>query len=133
MPWAVALQADAVGHGWRGEADLSRTTAWRRDGSELPWHFMRMASYQQALRRVQPIVPILFDSLQSGLTMSREDHERKKIKRTGDPHYFAHTVRRETCEKLRAMGLLVTDPEEERSSNSQDLWMGVSRDLLIGC
>ena len=77
---------------------------------------MRMASYQQTLRRLQPIVPILFDSLQSGLTMSREDHERKKIKRTGDPHFFAHTVRRETCEKLRAKGLLVTDPEEERSA-----------------
>lgn len=77
---------------------------------------MRMATYQQALRRLQPIVPILFDSLQRGLEVSREDHERKKIKRTGDPHFLAHTVRRETCERLRSKGLLVTDPEEERSA-----------------
>lgn len=77
---------------------------------------MRMATYQQTLRRIQPIVPILFDALQDGLNEGLDEHERKQIRRSGDPHYFAHGVRRVVCERLRDKGLLVTDLEAEKSA-----------------
>jgi len=75
-----------------------------------------MSTYQQTLRRLQPIVPPIFDALQDGLTASVQDHAAKKIRRTVDPHYFSHTARRLTCEALRGQGLLVTDVQHERSA-----------------
>lgn len=75
-----------------------------------------MSTYQATLRRLQPIVPVLFDSFQAGLTESVAEHRRKSLKRGGDPHYFSHTARRRICESLREEGLLVTDVDEERSA-----------------
>lgn len=83
---------------------------------DLAWHIMYMSTYQQALRRLQPIVPPVFDALEAGLTASMEDHAVKKLRRKVDPHYFSHTARRITCERLRMDGLLVTDPDQERSA-----------------
>jgi hypothetical protein len=77
---------------------------------------MHMATYQQSLKRLQPIILILFDGLQAGLTASVDDHSRKRIRRRADPHYFSHTARRITCERLLKRGLLVTDPDQERSA-----------------
>lgn len=74
---------------------------------------MGMATYQQALHRLQPVIPFLFDSLQEALTRTAEDHDQKKLKRSTDPHYFAHGVRRLYSEQLKAKGLLVT--EHDRS------------------
>lgn len=76
---------------------------------------MRVTTYQQSLRALQPIVPPLFDALQEGLTASLDDHRLKRLRRKSDPHYFSHTARRITCERLRAEGLLVTDADHERS------------------
>jgi hypothetical protein len=97
-------------------ADVARHHGASLDGSDPRWHFMRVATYQQTLRRLQPIVPVVFDALQAGLAVSVEDHVRKKIRRKADPHYFSHVARRITCEELRSVGLLVTDPEHERSA-----------------
>jgi hypothetical protein len=77
---------------------------------------MAMATYQRALHRLQPVIPFLFDSLQEALTETAEDHERKKLKRRTDPHYFAHGVRRLYSERLKAKGLLVTDVDHDRST-----------------
>lgn len=77
---------------------------------------MRMASYQETLRRIQPIVPVVFESLQGGLDAARAMHSDRRLDRHVDQHYFAHSVRRVTCDRLRDAGLLVTDPEHERSA-----------------
>jgi hypothetical protein len=76
---------------------------------------MGMASYQRSLQRLQPVIPVLFDALQEALTRTASDHERAHLRRTADPHYFAHGVRRLYSERLKATGLLVTDVDHERS------------------
>jgi hypothetical protein len=76
---------------------------------------MHMTTYQVALRRLQPIVPILFQAFQAGLDASLEEHDRRRLQRRGDQHYFSHTARRVICERLRASQLLVTDAANERS------------------
>lgn len=75
-----------------------------------------MATYQVALRRLQPVVPIVFAAFQAGLNASTEEHDRRGLQRRGDQHYFSHTARRVICERLRAYQLLVTDPANERSA-----------------
>lgn len=76
---------------------------------------MDMTAYQQALRRLQPVIPILFDSLQGALTETAKDHAAKRLRRQGDPHFFAHAVRRLYSEALKENGLLLTDIGHERS------------------
>jgi len=77
---------------------------------------MGMGSYQRSLHRIQPVIPHLFDSLQEALTATAADHERQQLRRRTDPHYFAHGVRRLYSERLKAVGLLVTDVDHERSA-----------------
>lgn len=53
---------------------------------------------------------------QKGLDASTAQHEAQKLRRSGDPHYFSRAARRVSCEALRSKGLLVTDPDHERSA-----------------
>jgi hypothetical protein len=76
---------------------------------------MRMASYQETLKRVQPIVPLLFTGLERGLAASAQVHDRQQLNRSTDQHYFSHTVRRHAVEYLMGHGLLVTDDSGQRS------------------
>ena len=79
---------------------------------------MHVASYAETVARLQPTVPVVFDALQHGLNVTRADHEAKRLARSVDQHFFAHSVRRVACDQLRAAGLLVTNAGHERSALS---------------
>ncbi len=64
-----------------------------------------MGSYPEILRRIQPIMKPLFDALQSGIRLANETHGPGRFVRRHDAHYWAHTVRREACDKLKTAGL----------------------------
>ena len=78
---------------------------------------MHVATYQDSLRRLQPIVQPVFETLQHGLDVAAEQHSKNGWRRRVDESYFSHTVRREACEKLREYGLLRTAEDGERSIN----------------
>lgn len=76
---------------------------------------MRMASYRDTVKQLQPIVPLLFEGLEHGLAASSAQHERERLKRSTDASYYAYTVRRYAVEFLKAQGLLATDDTGEKS------------------
>ena len=79
------------------------------DKSELHWHLMRMATYAESVRVLQPIIGQLFDAIQTGLKSATEDHADRGLFRRDDQHFYVHSVRRIACDRLRADGLQVTN------------------------
>jgi hypothetical protein len=76
---------------------------------------MRMATYTQSLRTLQPIIKPIFSALRQGLTETTAEHARRKLARRVDPHFYLHGARRTACEELERVGLLATLDNGRRS------------------
>jgi hypothetical protein len=76
---------------------------------------MHMGSYSEAVARLQPAVPAIFDSLQYGVSSAAEDHARHRYDRSVDPHLFMHSARRAACERFKELGILATTEDGRRS------------------
>lgn len=66
---------------------------------------MHMATYAESVRRLQPVIPLLFDALEGGLGGANKHHADHELRRSDDPWHFAHTARRLAIEYLRSKGL----------------------------
>ena len=66
---------------------------------------MHMGTYPEILRRIQPAMKPLFSALGSGIELANRLHGTEGFDRSDDAHYWAHTVRRRTCEMLKTDGL----------------------------
>lgn len=84
------------------------------DRSEFCWHRMLMATYQETLRVIQPIIMPIFRALRTGLEGAASLHERDRLTRTRDPWFWAHAARRKAADELKASGLLVESERGER-------------------
>ncbi|PRX47642.1 hypothetical protein B0I33_105222 [Prauserella shujinwangii] len=71
-------------------------------------------SYSQVLRVLQPVVPVLFDSVTEGVALAAREHGERGYKRQHDPHYYAATARREVMERLNKAGLMVLHEDGDR-------------------
>lgn len=66
---------------------------------------MRMATYVEAVRQLQPVIPPIFKALEAGLTVANEHHTENELRRVDDPWHYAHMVRRIAVDQLREQGL----------------------------
>jgi hypothetical protein len=84
-----------------------------REG-ENSWHPMRMLSYVETLRVIQPIIPPIFAALRFGLSSAEQIHERGRFDRKRDSHFYAHAVRRSAADYLTRAGLLAEAEDDDR-------------------
>jgi hypothetical protein len=86
---------------------------------------MRVVSYQDAVRVLQPIIVPVFDALQEGLDRATEMHARSGIRRETDRLFYLYSARRFAYERLAALGLAQTADDGDRSV------LGLSGLLLV--
>jgi hypothetical protein len=66
---------------------------------------MRMATYAESVRQLQPVIPPIFSALKAGLAAANEHHTTNGLVRSDDPWHYAHTARRIAIDQLRDAGL----------------------------
>ncbi|MFC7660882.1 hypothetical protein ACFQ34_00645 [Pseudonocardia benzenivorans] len=64
-----------------------------------------MGTYQEVVRRLQPIIGPLHTSLQQGISYAETLHGPEGFDRKIDLHFWAHTARRRAADLLREAGL----------------------------
>lgn len=73
-----------------------------------------MGTYAEVVRALQPVIVPVFSALATGLETAQKEHAKRKFRRSDDPHYYLHTVRRIAVEDLTARGLQAMNEEADR-------------------
>jgi hypothetical protein len=79
---------------------------------------MHMATFKQVIGVLRPVIVPVYSALQSGLDEATTLHAQRQHRRSDDPHYFVHTVRRVAAEQLRAEGFLAESEDADRPALS---------------
>jgi hypothetical protein len=72
---------------------------------------MHMVSYSQAVRTLQPIIDPVFDGIAHGLKVANQEHTRLNLRRSDEPWFYLHFVRRLACQRLHEQGLQATEED----------------------
>lgn len=75
---------------------------------------MRMGSYAEAVRTLQPVIPRVFDHLEAGFAEAVRHHEERGDDRDQEPWFFLHQVRHRTCRLLMDDGLQAMNDDGTR-------------------
>ncbi|MEU8061745.1 hypothetical protein [Microbispora bryophytorum] len=73
-----------------------------------------MGTYAEVVRTLQPIIVPVFSAVGIGLEAAQEEHATRKFRRSDDPHYYLHTVRRVAVDRLTGQGLQAMNEEADR-------------------
>jgi hypothetical protein len=77
---------------------------------------MRMGSYADVVRTMQPIIPRVFAHLETGLAEAVGHHQDRGDDRHEDPWFFLHQVRRRACRLLMDDGLQALNEDGDRGA-----------------
>lgn len=77
---------------------------------------MRVGSYAEVVRTLQPVIPRIYAHLETGLAEAVGDHQTKGDDRHEDPWFFLHQVRRRACRLLMDDGLQAVNEDGDRGA-----------------